>query len=57
MQSETTSLYEINRKFQVGYVAAAFLIDRLENDGVIYPYETCMPRKVVVRCNNEEKTI
>lgn len=57
MQSETTSLYEIDREFQVGYVVAAFLIDRLEIDGVISPHETCMPRKVLARCNDEEKTI
>lgn len=57
MQSETISLYEIDREFQVGYVVAAFLIDRLENDGVISPYETCMPRKVLVRCSDEEKAL
>lgn len=48
-QSETISLYEIDRKFQVGYIVAAFLIDRLEDDGLISPYDTCMPRKVIVR--------
>ncbi|MGQ7108328.1 DNA translocase FtsK [Bacillus cereus group sp. Bce041] len=49
MRSKTISLYEIDREFQVGHVVAAYIIDRLENEGVIAPYETCMPRKVLLR--------
>ncbi|KAA0784307.1 DNA translocase FtsK [Bacillus sp. BB56-3] len=48
-QSETISLYEIDREFQVGHVVAAYIIDRLETEGIIASYETCLPRKVLVR--------
>lgn len=56
MQSRKISLYEIQHRFQIGYVVAAIIIDRLEDEGIISSYETCMPRKVLVRCNNEEDT-
>ncbi|MFI8709953.1 DNA translocase FtsK [Bacillus sp. NPDC077411] len=54
MNSQIVSLYEIQMKFQVGYVTAARIIDRLEAEGIIDSYETCMPRKVLMRCKDDD---
>ena len=46
-QRATTSL--LQRKFSIGYVRAARMIDRLEEDGIVGPAVGAKPREVLVK--------
>ena len=50
-QRATTSL--LQRKFSIGYVRAARMIDRLEEDGIIGPAIGAKPREVLVKHLND----
>ncbi|MEE3607426.1 DNA translocase FtsK, partial [Bacillus altitudinis] len=39
----------LQRRFRIGYTSAAKIIDRLEENGVIGPYEGSTPRKVLIK--------
>lgn len=47
MQKASTTL--IQRRFRIGYSSAKMIIDRLEKNGVISPYNGKDPRKVLIK--------
>jgi prepilin-type processing-associated H-X9-DG protein len=47
IEQQTASVSMLQRRFRIGYTKAAGLIDRLEAEGVIGPYEGSKPRKVL----------
>lgn len=47
MQSVSVSL--IQRRFRIGYISAAKIIDRLEENGVIGSYEGSKPREILIK--------
>ncbi|EHL73272.1 hypothetical protein HMPREF1014_02589 [Bacillus sp. 7_6_55CFAA_CT2] len=46
MQAASVSM--IQRRFRIGYVTANKIIDRLEENGIIGPYEGSKPRKILI---------
>ncbi|MDX5914133.1 DNA translocase FtsK [Bacillus cereus group sp. BfR-BA-01026] len=46
MQAASVSM--IQRRFRIGYVTATKIINRLEENGVIGPYEGSKPRKILI---------
>ncbi|WP_101843937.1 DNA translocase FtsK [Halobacillus sp. Marseille-P3879] len=52
MQSASVSM--IQRRFRVGYTRAARLIDAMEDNGIVGPYEGSKPRTVLVSNTVEE---
>ncbi|PFB19563.1 cell division protein FtsK [Bacillus cereus] len=46
MQAASVSM--IQRRFRIGYVTATKIIDRLEENGVIGPYEGSKPREILI---------
>ncbi|MBX0356389.1 DNA translocase FtsK [Halobacillus sp. Nhm2S1] len=53
MQSASVSM--IQRRFRVGYTRAARLIDAMEDNGIVGPYEGSKPRAVLVSQQTEEQ--
>ncbi|GGC89993.1 DNA translocase SpoIIIE [Thalassobacillus devorans] len=53
MQSASVSM--LQRRFRVGYTRAARLIDAMEDNGVVGPYEGSKPRTVLVSQTTEEQ--
>jgi prepilin-type processing-associated H-X9-DG protein len=49
IESGKASVSMLQRRFRIGYGKASQLIDRLEAEGVIGPYEGSKPRKVLVK--------
>ncbi len=47
MQAASVSM--LQRRFRIGYTSAAKIIDRLEENGIIGPYERSKPRKILVQ--------
>jgi prepilin-type processing-associated H-X9-DG protein len=47
IEQQTASVSMLQRRFRIGYGKASQLIDRLEAEGVIGPYEGSKPRKVL----------
>ncbi|MGI8315147.1 DNA translocase FtsK [Halobacillus mangrovi] len=54
MQSASVSM--IQRRFRVGYTRAARLIDAMEDNGIVGPYEGSKPRSVLVSQVTEEQS-
>ncbi|UOQ43003.1 DNA translocase FtsK [Halobacillus salinarum] len=54
MQSASVSM--IQRRFRVGYTRAARLIDAMEDNGIVGPYEGSKPRNVLVSQVSEEQS-
>ena len=54
MQSASVSM--IQRRFRVGYTRAARLIDAMEDNGVVGPYEGSKPRTVLVSQTEEQSS-
>ncbi|MFZ0476421.1 MAG: DNA translocase FtsK, partial [Halobacillus sp.] len=54
MQSASVSM--IQRRFRVGYTRAARLIDAMEDNGIVGPYEGSKPRSVLVSQVSEEQS-
>lgn len=48
MDINTASVSMLQRRFRIGYTRAARLIDAMEAEGIIGPYEGSKPRKVLV---------
>jgi S-DNA-T family DNA segregation ATPase FtsK/SpoIIIE len=46
MQSASVSL--LQRRFRIGYTRAARLIDAMEDNGIVGPYEGSKPREVLI---------
>ncbi|PFJ83497.1 cell division protein FtsK [Bacillus cereus] len=46
---QAASVTMLQRRFRIGYTSAAKLIDRLEENGVIGPYEGSTPRKGLIK--------
>jgi S-DNA-T family DNA segregation ATPase FtsK/SpoIIIE len=42
------SVSQMQRRFRIGYHRASLLIDILEREGIIGPYDGAKPRKVLV---------
>jgi predicted transcriptional regulator len=53
IEDQQASVSKLQRKFNIGYTRAARLIDTLEDQGIVGPYEGSKPRKVLVT-NKEE---
>lgn len=47
MQQASVSM--IQRRLRIGYITAARIMDRLEEEGVVTPYEGNTPRKVLIK--------
>ena len=52
MQSASVSM--LQRRFRIGYNRAARLIDAMEANGVVGPYEGNKPRTVLIQPSEEE---
>lgn len=46
---QTASVTMIQRRFRIGYRSAKMIIDRLEKNGVVSPYNGKEPRKVLIK--------
>ncbi|EEM78242.1 DNA translocase ftsK [Bacillus thuringiensis serovar pondicheriensis BGSC 4BA1] len=47
MQAASVSMMQ--RRFRIGYMSAAKIIDCLEENGIIGPYEGSKPRKILIQ--------
>lgn len=52
----TASASMLQRRFRIGYTRAARLIDLMEINGVVGPYEGSKPREVLITLNSNEKS-
>lgn len=56
MEMQTASVSMLQRRFRIGYTRAARLIDAMEANGVVGPYEGSKPREVLLEKAQEEAT-
>lgn len=49
VEMQTASVSMLQRRFRVGYTRAARLIDAMEMNGVVGPYEGSKPRGVLIK--------
>ncbi|GAA3323733.1 hypothetical protein GCM10020331_048780 [Ectobacillus funiculus] len=54
---QTASVSMLQRRFRIGYTRAARLIDAMEMNGVVGPYEGSKPREVLVKDVQEKKLV
>ncbi|MGM9986498.1 MAG: DNA translocase FtsK [Bacillaceae bacterium] len=52
----TASVSMLQRRFRIGYTRAARLIDLMELNGVVGPYEGSKPREVLIHPNSNERS-
>ncbi len=57
IEQQTASVSMLQRRFRIGYNKASQLIDRLEADGVIWPYEGSKPRSVLQKEQDKPKPL
>ncbi|WLR52393.1 DNA translocase FtsK [Bacillus tianshenii] len=56
LEMQTASVSMLQRRFRIGYTRAARLIDAMEDQGVVGPYEGSKPREVLLSKPSEEAT-
>jgi S-DNA-T family DNA segregation ATPase FtsK/SpoIIIE len=49
LETRQASVSLIQRKMRLGYTESARLIDQMETDGIISPYQGSTPRKVLAK--------
>lgn len=55
VEAQTASVSLIQRRLRVGYTRAARLMDMMEANGVVGPYEGSKPREVLIRQQQDEQ--
>ncbi|OEH94151.1 FtsK/SpoIIIE family DNA translocase [Bacillus solimangrovi] len=55
-EMQTASVSMLQRRFRIGYTRAARLIDAMEAQGIVGPYEGSKPREVLISKQEEEAT-
>ncbi|MGG2014500.1 DNA translocase FtsK [Bacillus sp. S10(2024)] len=56
VEMQTASVSMLQRRFRIGYTRAARLIDAMEMNGVVGPYEGSKPREVLVKDIQEKSS-
>ncbi len=56
VEMQTASVSMLQRRFRVGYTRAARLIDAMEMNGVVGPYEGSKPREVLINDVQEKSS-
>lgn len=56
VEMQTASVSMLQRRFRVGYTRAARLIDAMEMNGVVGPYEGSKPREVLIKETQEKSS-
>lgn len=56
VEMQTASVSMLQRRFRVGYTRAARLIDAMEMNGVVGPYEGSKPREVLIKDIQEQSS-
>lgn len=51
IKNQTASVAMLQRKLLIGYTSAAMIMDRLEEEGVVSPYNGHVSREVLVKEN------
>lgn len=54
VQMNSASVSMLQRRFRIGYTRAARLIDAMEANGIVGPYEGSKPRKVLITKSKDE---
>lgn len=54
VEMNSASVSMLQRRFRIGYTRAARLIDAMEANGIVGPYEGSKPRKVLISTTNDE---
>lgn len=49
IENQIARVSSLQRKFRIGYMTAAKIMDRLEENGIVGPYAGSQPRKVLVQ--------
>ncbi|MDA2073467.1 cell division protein FtsK [Bacillus cereus] len=49
IENQIARVSSLQRKFRIGYMTAAKIMDRLEENGIVGPYAGSKPRKVLVQ--------
>lgn len=49
IDEQTASISLLQRRLRIGFISAVMIIDRLEDEGVVGPYNGPLPREVLVK--------
>ncbi|MEK4617693.1 DNA translocase FtsK [Bacillus sp. FSL K6-0273] len=49
IENQIARVTSLQRKFRIGYMTAAKIMDRLEENGIVGPYAGSQPRRVLVQ--------
>ncbi len=56
VEMQTASVSMLQRRFRIGYTRAARLIDAMEANGIVGPYEGSKPREVLIKAIEERSS-